>query len=138
MNNSSIVTVFYSTFLGRNPSSSEISSYTSRMGNSLNSNLEMLFLNFANSEEFINYCTSRGIIPGAGDGASVISDADVIEFFDNAVLIGNSVSVDSISTSMLTEEDSWAMFSYVPEALIRFLTICHPDLLISLCLTEHL
>ena len=93
MNNSSIVTVFYSTFLGRNPSSSEISSYTSRMGSNLNSNLEMLFLNFANSEEFINYCTSRGIIPGAGDGASVISDADVIEFFDNAVLIGNSVSV---------------------------------------------
>ena len=93
MSNSSIVTVFYNTFLGRSPSSSEISSYTSKMGTNLDSNLEMLLLNFANSEEFINYCTARGIIPGTGNGASVISDAEVTQFFNNAVIIGNSVSV---------------------------------------------
>ena len=33
------------------------------------------------------------IIPGTGNGASVISDADVTEFFNNAVLIGSSTSV---------------------------------------------
>lgn len=93
MSNSAIVTVFYNTFLGRAPSSTEVSSYTSRMGSNLNTNLEMLFLNFANSEEFINYCTARGIVPGTGNGASIISDAEVIDFFNNAVLIGNSVSV---------------------------------------------
>ncbi len=93
MSASSLVTVFYNTFLGRSPSSSEITSYTSRMGSNLNANLEMLFLNFANSDEFIDYCTNRGIIPGTGDGASIISDAEVTAFFNNAVLIGNSVSV---------------------------------------------
>lgn len=93
MSNTAIVTVFYNTFLGRNPSASEVSSYTSQMGSNLNANLEMLFLNFANSDEFVSFCESNGIIPGNGNGASIISDADVIEFFNNAVLIGNSVSV---------------------------------------------
>lgn len=93
MSNTAIVTVFYNTFLGRNPSSTEVASYTSMMGNNLNANLEMLFLNFANSDEFISFCTSNGIVPGTGDGASVISDADVTALFDHSVIIGNSVSV---------------------------------------------
>ena len=93
MSNTALVTVFYNTFLGRNPSTTEVSSYTSRMGSNLNANLEMLFLNFVNSDEFIGFCTGNGIIPGTGNGASVISDADVTEFFNNAVLIGSSTSV---------------------------------------------
>ncbi|MBP5181176.1 MAG: DUF4214 domain-containing protein [Clostridiales bacterium] len=92
MSNSQLVTVFYETFLGRTPTSAEVSSYTSRMGNSLSTNLEMLFLNFANSDEFISYCTNNGIIPGAGNGASMISDAEVTQFFSNSVIIGSSVT----------------------------------------------
>ena len=87
MSNTALVTVFYNTFLGRNPSATEVASYTSMMGNNLNANLEMLFLNFANSDEFISFCTSNGIVPGTGDGASVISDADV-----TALLIIRSLS----------------------------------------------
>ncbi len=93
MSNTAIVTVFYNTFLGRNPSASEVSSYISRMNGNLNANLEMLFLSFANSNEFISYCENRGIIPGAGNGASIISDADVTALFNDALLIGSSTTV---------------------------------------------
>lgn len=93
MSNTAIVTVFYNTFLGRNPSASEVSSYTSRMTSNLNANLEMLFLSFANSDEFVSYCESRGIVPGAGNGASIISDADVTALFSNSLLIGSSTTV---------------------------------------------
>ena len=93
MSASSLVTVFYNTFLGRNPSASEVSSYTSRMTSNLNANLEMLFLSFANSDEFVSYCESRGIVPGAGNGASIISDADVTALFSNSLLIGSSTTV---------------------------------------------
>lgn len=92
MSRESLVSTFYSTFLGRTPSSSEVTSYTASMSGSLSSDLQMLFLSFANSTEFINYCTGHGIIPGAGNGASIISDAEVTEFFDHAVLIGSSVT----------------------------------------------
>ena len=92
MSQSQLITVFYTTFLGRNPSSTEISSYASRMGGDLNANLEMLFLNFANSDEFISYCTDHGIIPGTGDGSSMISDAEVMSFFSDSVIIGSSVT----------------------------------------------
>lgn len=93
MSPTTLVTVFYNTFLGRNPSATEVSSYTARMGSNLNSNLEMLFLSFANSDEFISYCENRGIIPGAGNGASIISDADVTALFNDALLIGSSTTV---------------------------------------------
>lgn len=93
MSNTAVVNVFYNTFLGRSPSASEVSSYTERMTGNLNANLEMLFLSFANSAEFVDFCESNGIIPGAGNGASIISDAEVTEFFNNAVLIGSSTSV---------------------------------------------
>ncbi len=93
MSNTAIVPVFYNTFLGRNPSASEVSSYTSRMTSNLNANLEMLFLSFANSDEFISYCESRGIVPGAGNGSSIISDADVTALFSNSLLIGSSTTV---------------------------------------------
>ena len=92
MSNTTIVTLFYNTFLGRNPSAQEVASYTARMGSNLNSNLEMLFLSFANSTEFVDYCEERGIIPGIGNGASIISDADVTAFFNQSVLIGSSVT----------------------------------------------
>ncbi len=92
MSNTAIVTLFYNTFLGRNPSTTEVSSYTSRMTGNLNSNLEMLFLSFANSDEFIAYCEEHGIVPGSGNGASMISDADVTALFSNALLIGSSTT----------------------------------------------
>ena len=53
----------------------------------------MLFLSFANSDEFVSYCESRGIVPGAGNGASIISDADVTALFSNSLLIGSSTTV---------------------------------------------
>ena len=93
MSPTTLVTVFYNTFLGRNPSTTEVASYTARMGSNLNSNLEMLFLSFANSDEFISYCENSGIIPGAGNGASIISDAAVTSLFNDALLIGSSTTV---------------------------------------------
>lgn len=92
MSSTAIVSVFYSTFLGRNPTASEVSSYTSRMTGNLNSDLEMLFFSFANSDEFISYCEDHGIVPGSGNGASMISDADVTSLFNNALLIGSSTT----------------------------------------------
>ena len=55
--------------------------------------IRRLFLSFANSDEFVSYCESRGIVPGAGNGASIISDADVTALFSNSLLIGSSTTV---------------------------------------------
>ena len=92
MSATTLVTVFYNTFLGRNPTASDVTYYTSRMGSDLEANLQMLLLCFSNSDEFISYCESNGIIPGAGNGASLISDAEVTQIFNRSVLIGSSTT----------------------------------------------
>ena len=92
MDQAQLITSFYNSFLGRTPTTEEIASYQSCLTGNLNNDLETLFIRFTASDEFIDFCIGNGIVPGSGDGASMISDADVTSFFNHSVIIGNSVS----------------------------------------------